>query len=122
MRAVVIPRHGDPSVLEVQERPDPVPGPGQVRVEVRAAGINFADTMARVGLYEDAPKPPMVVGYEVAGTITAVGSGVDAARGGGRGMAGPRFGGYAGVGDVPAAGPVPPPGAPGLRPGAAAPG
>jgi NADPH:quinone reductase-like Zn-dependent oxidoreductase len=95
MRAVVIPRHGDPSVLEVQERPDPVPGPGQVRVEVRAAGINFADTLARVGLYEDAPKPPMVVGYEVAGVIAATGDGVDAARVGQRVMAATRFGGYA---------------------------
>jgi NADPH:quinone reductase-like Zn-dependent oxidoreductase len=95
MRAVVITRHGDPSVLEVQERPDPVPGPGQVRVEVRAAGINFADTLARVGLYADAPKPPMVVGYEVAGVIAETGEGVDPARAGQRVMAGTRFGGYA---------------------------
>ena len=75
MRAVVITKHGDPSVLQVQERPDPVPGPGQVRIAVRAAGVNFADTLARVGMYDDAPKPPMVVGYEVAGTIAAVGGG-----------------------------------------------
>jgi NADPH:quinone reductase-like Zn-dependent oxidoreductase len=95
MRAVVITKHGDPSVLAVQERPDPVPGPGQVRIAVRAAGVNFADTLARVGLYEDAPKPPMVVGYEVAGEIAAVGDGVDAARVGERVMAGTRFGGYA---------------------------
>jgi NADPH:quinone reductase-like Zn-dependent oxidoreductase len=72
-----------------------VPGPGQVRIAVRAAGVNFADTLARVGLYEDAPKPPMVVGYEVAGEIAAVGEGVDAARIGDRVMAGTRFGGYA---------------------------
>jgi NADPH:quinone reductase-like Zn-dependent oxidoreductase len=95
MRAVVITKYGDPSVLQVQERPDPVPGPGQVRIAVRAAGVNFADTLARVGLYEDAPKPPMVVGYEVAGEIAAVGEGVDAARIGDRVMAGTRFGGYA---------------------------
>ena len=95
MRAVVITKHGDPSVLQVQERPDPVPGPGQVRIAVRAAGVNFADTLARVGLYEDAPKPPMVVGYEVAGEIAAVGDGVDAARVGERVMAATRFGGYA---------------------------
>jgi NADPH:quinone reductase-like Zn-dependent oxidoreductase len=96
MRAVVITKHGDPSVLQVQERPDPgPPGPGRVRVAVRAAGVNFADTLARVGLYEDAPKPPMVVGYEVAGTIDAVGAGVDPARVGERVMAGSRFGGYA---------------------------
>ncbi|QEC49181.1 zinc-binding dehydrogenase [Baekduia soli] len=95
MRAVVITRHGDTSVLQVQERPDPVPGPGQVLVEVRAAGVNFADTLARVGLYDDAPDPPCVVGYEVAGVITAAGEGVDPARVGRRVMAGTRFGGYA---------------------------
>jgi NADPH:quinone reductase-like Zn-dependent oxidoreductase len=96
MRAVVITKAGDPSVLQVQERPDPPPpGPGQVTVAVRAAGVNFADTMARVGLYEDAPPLPCVVGYEVSGTITAVGEGVDPAREGERVMAGTRFGGYA---------------------------
>lgn len=96
MRAVVITKHGDPSVLKVEERPDPgPPGPGQVRVAVRAAGVNFADTMARVGLYPEAPKPPCVVGYEVAGTITAVGAGVDPGRQGERVVAGTRFGGYA---------------------------
>ena len=81
MRAVVITKHGDPSVLKVQERPDPAPpGPGRVTVAVRAAGVNFADTMARIGLYEDAPPLPSIVGYEVAGVIEAVGAGVDAAR------------------------------------------
>jgi NADPH:quinone reductase-like Zn-dependent oxidoreductase len=95
MRAVVITKTGDPSVLQVQERPDPTPGPGQVRVAVRAAGVNFADTMARIGLYDDAPKLPAVVGYEVAGEIAAVGEGVDAARVGERVIAGTRFGGYA---------------------------
>ena len=58
MRAVVLTGTGGPEVLQVQERPDPVAGPGEVRIAVRAAGINFADTMARVGLYPDAPKPP----------------------------------------------------------------
>jgi len=95
MRAVVITKTGDPSVLKVQERPDPPsPGPGQVKIAVRAAGVNFADTMARVGLYEDAPPLPAVVGYEVAGTIIALGDGVDPAREGQRVMAGTRFGGY----------------------------
>lgn len=95
MRVVVIPRHGPPEVLTVEERPDPMPGPGQVRVEVAACGVNFADTMARVGLYQAAPKPPVVVGYEVAGTIAAAGEGVDTVRVGERVMAGTRFGGYA---------------------------
>src|ERR1700742_3143394 len=98
MRAVVITKHGDLSVLQVQERPDPPPaGSGQVRIGVRAAGVNFADHLARVGLYPDAPKPPAVVGYEVAGTIEAVGAGIDPARVGQRGLAGTRFGGYAGL-------------------------
>lgn len=96
MRAVVITRHGDPSVLQVQQRPDPpAPGPGQLQVAVRAAGVNFADHLARVGLYPDAPKLPAVVGYEVAGVVAAVGEGVDPARIGERVLAGTRFGGYA---------------------------
>ena len=87
MRAVVITKAGPPEVLRVEERADPQPGPGQVAIDVRAAGVNFADTMARVGLYPDAPDLPAVVGYEVAGT-----------RGRTRGervLAGTRFGGYA---------------------------
>jgi len=104
MRAVVITKHGDLSVLQVQQRPDPPPpGPGQVRIAVRAAGVNFADHLARVGLYPDAPKPPMVVGYEVSGTIEAVGDGVDPTRVGERVFAGTRFGGYSEIVNVQAA-------------------
>jgi NADPH:quinone reductase-like Zn-dependent oxidoreductase len=96
MRVVVITKHGPPSVLRVQDRPDPAPpSSGQVRIGVRAAGVNFADHLARVGLYPEAPKLPSVVGYEVAGTIEAVGDGVDPARVGERVLAGTRFGGYA---------------------------
>ena len=94
--------HGGPEVLRVQERPDPPVGPGEVRIAVRAAGINFADTMARVGLYPDAPKPPCVVGYEVAGDIESVGEGVDSHEIGDRVMAGTRFGGQASLITVPA--------------------
>ncbi len=96
MRAVVITRHGPPEVLVVQERPEPRPGPGEVVIDVRAAGINFADLMARIGMYPDAPKPPCVVGYEVAGEIAALGAGVDGdLRIGQRVVAATRFGGYA---------------------------
>jgi NADPH:quinone reductase-like Zn-dependent oxidoreductase len=95
MKAVVITKHGGPGVLQVQERPDPVLGPGQVRIEVAAAGINFADVMARMGLYPDAPKTPCVVGYEVAGTILELGDGVDGLSVGERVFAGTQFGGYA---------------------------
>jgi NADPH:quinone reductase-like Zn-dependent oxidoreductase len=104
MRAVVITKHGGPSVLKVQQRPDPPPpASGQVRISVRAAGVNFADHLARVGLYPDAPKVPCVVGYEVAGTIEAVGDGIDALRIGQRVLAGTRFGGYAEIVNVAAA-------------------
>ncbi len=107
MRAVVIPQHGDPGVLRVEERPDPPLTAGCVRVEVAAAGVNFADTMARTGLYPDAPKPPMVVGYEVAGTVAEVAPDVHDVATGARVMAGTRFGGYASQVVVPAAAVVP---------------
>jgi NADPH:quinone reductase-like Zn-dependent oxidoreductase len=94
VRAIVITQHGPPEVLQVQERPDPQPGPGDVLIDVKAAGINFADTMARTGLYPDAPKPPCVVGYEVAGTVAACGDGVSLQTGA-RVVAPTRFGGYA---------------------------
>lgn len=103
MRQVWIPRIGGPEVLEVREAPDPTPGPGQVRVRVEAAGVNFADLMARMGLYPDAPPPPAVVGYEVAGTIDAVGDGVDGVAPGQRVVAMTRFGGYSDVVVIPAA-------------------
>jgi NADPH:quinone reductase-like Zn-dependent oxidoreductase len=95
MRAVVLTGTGGPEVLQVQERPDPGTGPGEVRIAVRAAGINFADTMARVGLYPDAPKPPCVLGYEVAGEVDSVGEGVNGYAAGDKVMAGTRFGGQA---------------------------
>lgn len=96
MRAVVITSHGAPEVLQVEQRPDPAPpGPGQVAIAVRAAGVNFADVMARIGLYADAPPLPSIVGYEVAGEVTAVGPGVETPAIGDRVYAGTRFGGYA---------------------------
>src|SRR5438105_4994557 len=95
MRTLVITEHGPPEVLKVEERPDPQPGPGEVRIRVRAAGINFADLLARMGLYQDAPKPPCVVGYEVAGEVDMVGDGVESPAVGERVLAGCRFGGYA---------------------------
>jgi len=91
----VITEHGGPEVLEVQERPDPPVGPGEVRIAVKAAGINFADTLARTGLYRDAPKVPCVVGYEVAGEVESVGEGVSSVEPGERVLAGTRFNGQA---------------------------
>jgi NADPH:quinone reductase-like Zn-dependent oxidoreductase len=96
MRALVMTKHGTPDdALAVQERPDPAVGAGQVRIRVHAAGLNFADVMARVGLYPDAPKPPTVLGYEAAGEIESVGSGADGFQPGQRVVAGTRFNGFA---------------------------
>jgi NADPH:quinone reductase-like Zn-dependent oxidoreductase len=94
LRQIVITRHGAPEVLELRDAPTPDPGPGDVRIVVRAAGVNFADVLARLGLYPDAPKPPVVVGYEVAGTVDAVGAGVTRVHPGDRVLALTRFGGY----------------------------
>lgn len=122
MRAVVITKQGGPSVLQVQQRPDPpAPGPGQLQVAVRAAGVNFSDHLARVGLYPDAPKLPAVVGYEVAGTVEAVGDGVDPSRIGERVLAGTRFGGYAEIVNVAASDSVALPDALSFEQGAAVP-
>jgi NADPH:quinone reductase-like Zn-dependent oxidoreductase len=103
MRQVWIPRTGGPEVLEVREAPDPEPRPGEVRIRVAASGVNFADTMARIGLYPDAPKLPAVVGYEVAGTVDALGAGVTEPGVGTRVLALTRFGGYSSAVTVPVA-------------------
>jgi len=93
---------GGPEVLQVLDRPDPPVGQGEIRIAVKAAGVNFADTMARVGLYPDAPKPPCVMGYEVAGEVESVGDGVEEFSVGDRVFAGTRFGGQAELVTVPA--------------------
>ena len=95
MRASVLTKHGNYDVLKIEERPDPVVGPGEVRIEVAASGVNFADVMARIGLYPDAPKPPCIIGYEVSGTVVEVGDGVTNVKDGDRVFAPTRFGGYA---------------------------
>ena len=94
MRQVWITKKGGPEVLQVREAPDPEPKPGEVRVRVAAAGINFADVLARMGLYPDSPPLPTVVGYEVAGTVDRVGAGVAGLREGDRVGSLTRFGGY----------------------------
>ncbi len=102
MRQVVITRRGGPEVLEVREAPDPQPAPGDVRVRVRAAGVNFAEVMARVGMYPDAPELPAVLGYEVAGEID-----LPAERAGEKVLAMTKFGGHSELVCVPAALAVP---------------
>jgi synaptic vesicle membrane protein VAT-1 len=95
MRAIWIMKHGGPEVLSVRETPDPEVLPGQVKVKVAACGLNFAEVMARQGLYPGAPKPPSIVGYEGAGTIAEVGPGVDPSRVGERVLYMSTFGGHA---------------------------
>jgi synaptic vesicle membrane protein VAT-1 len=97
MRQVWITKVGSPEVLQVREAPDPNAAAGQVRIRVKAAGINFADLMARVGLYPDAPKIPCVVGYEVSGVVDQVGEGTAGFAVGDRVFAMPKFGGYTDV-------------------------
>ncbi|MBP9111231.1 MAG: zinc-binding dehydrogenase [Polyangiaceae bacterium] len=94
MKQIWITKAGAPEVLQVREAPDPVPAANEVRIRVRAAGINFADLMARMGLYPDAPPLPCVVGYEVSGIVDAVGPGVTNAAVGDRVFGMPKFGGY----------------------------
>ncbi|HEY2028434.1 MAG TPA: zinc-binding dehydrogenase [Myxococcales bacterium] len=88
MRQLVVTKKGGPEVLQVREAPDPAPKPGEVRIRVHAAGLNFADVIARLGFYPDAPPFPAVLGYEVAGEID-----LPQERRGERVIAATRFGG-----------------------------
>jgi NADPH2:quinone reductase len=74
VRAVVVTRHGGPEVLEVRDMPAPEAGPGQLAVDVEAAGVNFRDIYEREGSYPGTP--PLVAGVEGAGTVVAIGEGV----------------------------------------------
>ena len=95
MRAIYIERSGGPEVLKVRETEAKAPQAGELAIAVRASGVNFADLLARQGLYPPRPPLPCVVGYEVSGTVSAVGAGVDPAWVGKAVIAMPHFGGYA---------------------------
>ncbi len=95
MRQVFIAGHGGPEQLQLRESADPTPGVGEVRIRVAASGVNFADVLARQGLYPDAPKPPFVVGYEVSGVVDAAGPQARADWVGCEVFAMTPFGGYA---------------------------
>jgi NADPH:quinone reductase-like Zn-dependent oxidoreductase len=101
VKAIVLVRHGEPNqAFELRNLPDPPTGAGQVAVEVEASGLNFADVLARNGLYREAPRPPCILGYDVVGKVSEVGrppaSGPSHAPPlGTRVVAFTRFGGYA---------------------------
>jgi NADPH2:quinone reductase len=95
MRAIMCREHGGLSVLKLEEVPDPVPGPGQALVRIRACGINFADSIMAAGKYQNQPELPFIPGSEIAGDIAALGEGVDGFSVGQRVMGLPGRGGYA---------------------------
>lgn len=75
-RAVMLTKAGGPEVLQIVELPVEAPGPGQLRVRVRAAGVGSTDLVILAGKYRFAPKIPFVPGYEIAGEVEAIGAGV----------------------------------------------
>lgn len=96
MKAIILNRYGNPSTaFSIEERPIPEVKADEVRIKVEYSGINFADVMARLGLYEDAPKNPAILGYDVSGTIESVGANVTNLKIGQKVAALTRFGGYA---------------------------
>ena len=107
MRAVVCSELGPPSLLRVEERPDPEPAPGGVVVSIEAAGVNYVDALFVAGQYQIKPPLPFVPGSEVAGRIQAVGDGVTRVGVGQRVLANTGLGGYAGRAAVAAGAVVP---------------
>ena len=95
MICVEISQPGEPEVLKPAERPDPVPGPGEVLIRVAAAGVNRPDVLQRRGAYPPPPGASDIPGLEVAGTVAAVGAGVDGWRTGDAVCALVSGGGYA---------------------------
>ena len=102
-RAILIERHGRPEVLVEREVPLADPGPEEVHLRVRAAGVNFADLLMRAGLYDTVPPRPYSAGFEVAGEVVRVGAGVTGWRAGDRAAALLRYGGQARDVIIPAA-------------------
>ncbi len=73
MRAILIEKPGGPEAMRLAETPDPVPGPGEVLVRVRAAGVNRADLLQRMGKYPPPPGASPILGLELAGEVVALG-------------------------------------------------
>jgi NADPH2:quinone reductase len=84
MKQVQFSRFGGPEVLEIVDKPTPIPGEGEVLVRVSAVGVNFSETLMRQDKYAVTPELPAVPGVEVAGTIERVGAGVDGLKVGAR--------------------------------------
>jgi NADPH2:quinone reductase len=95
MRALVCNEYGPPEKLLIEEHPDPVPGAGEVLVDIRAAGINFPDVLVIAGTYQVKIPPPFVPGNEAAGIVEAVGEGVTRVEQGDRVIVTPQGGGFA---------------------------
>jgi NADPH:quinone reductase-like Zn-dependent oxidoreductase len=91
---IVIARIGGPEVLEMRSFEPESPGPGEVAIDVRAVGLNFADVFSRLGLYSAAPRRPFTPGFEVSGEVVETGSDVSGFSPGDRVVAVTRFGGY----------------------------
>ena len=107
MRAVLLRRPGPPQNLRLEEAPDPVPRPGEVLLQNKAAGVNFADVLARQGLYPEAPQHPFIPGFESSGEVLALGEGVNGLEVGQRVLAFHTSGGYAERVSAPASNVIP---------------
>lgn len=99
---IVIEKYGPASSLQLRNLAPRAPGDDEITIDVAFSGVNFADVQMRIGLYPDAPKRPFVPGYEVSGTVSAVGKQVRDLRVGDRVVAGTYFGGYASSVTIPA--------------------
>lgn len=84
MKAIRIHGYGGPEVMVLEDVPDPKPGPGQVVVRVKAAGVNPVDTYIRAGLYGAGPSLPYTPGFDAAGVVESAGEGVSGFRPGDR--------------------------------------
>lgn len=121
MKAITIPKPGDPSALVLAEVETPEPGPGEVRITVAAAGVNRADVMQRMGFYPPPPGAPEYPGLEVSGTVDAIGPEVEGWSVGDEVCALLSGGGYAAQVCVPAGQLLPVPAGVSLRDAAALP-